>query len=131
MTITLVDAGFGVIRFALERDLWVINGNAGDLLTLALDGAATGGFGAIGDPFVEIYNPDGTFLAADDDSGPGLNSFLSRTLVQSGPHVIVARGFSSSYTGGYRVTPTIAGAGHPSSRSPAAPSPEGSSTATA
>src|SRR6185503_16688113 len=57
VTVTVVEAGFGVVRFSGERDLWVINGTAGDFLTLALDGAATQGFPGMGDPFVEIYNP--------------------------------------------------------------------------
>src|SRR5205814_1465868 len=108
VTVTLVDAGLGVIRFSGERDLWVVSGNAGDLLNLSLDGVATQGFPAMGDTFVELFNPDGTFLAADDDSGPGLFSFLQVRLVQSGPHVIVARGFSSN-TGGYRVSAAVNG----------------------
>lgn len=110
ITVSLVQAGFGVLRFRGERDLWVFTANAGDSVTVAEDKIATQGFPPLPDPFVEIYNPDGTQLGFNDDSGGNLNSLFRGTILQSGQQVVVARAFADFYTGGYRLTVTVNGA---------------------
>ncbi|PYQ19811.1 MAG: hypothetical protein DMF81_20660, partial [Acidobacteria bacterium] len=109
LTVNLVEAGLGVLRFRGERDLWVFTANAGDSVRVAEDKLANGGYPALPDPFVEVYNPDGSFLGANDDSGGNLNSLFQGTLTQSGRHVVVATAYAEAYTGGYRITVTVNG----------------------
>ena len=109
LTVNLVEAGLGVLRFRGERDLWVFTANAGDSVRVAEDKLANGGYPALPDPFVEVYNPDGSFLGANDDSGGNFNSLFQGTLTQSGRHVVVATAYAEAYTGGYRITVTVNG----------------------
>src|SRR5205085_5135197 len=102
ITVSLVQAGLGVLGFTGERDLWVFSATAGDSLTVHEDKIANGGFPPLPDPFVEIFNPDGTFRGSNDDSGGNLNSLFTGTALQSGQHVIAARAYADAYTGGYR-----------------------------
>ncbi len=71
---------------------WVFNGLAGDRVTIAADAGAN----ATLDTMLEVLAPDKTLLAADDDSGPGLNPRLSDvTLPATGLYSIVINGLSS------------------------------------
>ena len=78
-----------------ERDNWTFESSAGDVVSIGMAGQG------LGDPYLELYSPDGTQIASDDDGGAGLDSFISEyTLTQTGTYRIVARAYSSG-TGGY------------------------------
>jgi hypothetical protein len=62
-------------------------GSEGDVVNIALDSAEF-------DPKVELFGPDGTPLAADDDSGPDLNALIRDfVLPTDGEYTIVVDGF--------------------------------------
>jgi len=74
---------------AAQTVTWVFNGLAGDRITVTADAGADAAL----DTALELLAPDGTFLAADDDSGPGLNPRLAdQTLPTTGLYSIVIRG---------------------------------------
>jgi hypothetical protein len=78
-------------------DRWTFNGSSGDVVTVAMNSAAF-------DTYLELYRPDGSRLAYDDDSGPGLNSLINgQALPGSGAYTIVARGYNGG-TGDYSLT---------------------------
>jgi plastocyanin len=68
---------------------WLFNGLAGDVVTVSADAGAN----ATLDTALEVLAPDKTSLAADDDSGPGLNPRLTAlTLPDTGLYSIVITG---------------------------------------
>ncbi len=74
---------------AAQAAIWLFNGLAGDRVIVSAD---AGGDAAL-DTALELLAPDGTLLAADDDSGPGLNPRLAeQTLPTTGLYSIVVRG---------------------------------------
>lgn len=58
-------------------DLWGFPGTSGQRVTLQVDSTDF-------DPVVGLYDPSGTLVAMDDDSGGGLNAFLAYTLYSTG-----------------------------------------------
>lgn len=54
------------------------------------------------DPMARLLDSEGNEIAADDDGGPGLNSYLSYASVMGGTYYIAVSGFGDS-TGGYSV----------------------------
>lgn len=58
----------------------------------------------IGDPLLRLYDADGQELAADDDGGDGLNSYLEFTAPATGNYFVEARDFNESSTGSYRLS---------------------------
>ncbi|MCZ7540160.1 MAG: pre-peptidase C-terminal domain-containing protein [Anaerolineae bacterium] len=60
-------------------------GNAGDQVTVAADAGANAAL----DTALRLLGPDGTVIAEDDDSGPGLNPLLTNVaLPASGQYTI-------------------------------------------
>jgi hypothetical protein len=88
----------GTINPARDRDDYYFEGSAGQAITIRLDKRDS----SI-DPYVELYNPDGTLLGQDDDNGGNANSRLAISLRQNGRHKIIAREYGSG-TGGYRLS---------------------------
>jgi serine/threonine-protein kinase len=71
---------------------WVFNGLAGERVMVRVDAVDNAAL----DTALELLAPDQTYLAADDDSGPGLNPRLSDvTLPATGLYSIVINGLSS------------------------------------
>ncbi len=81
---------------------WVFNAKAGDRVNIILNSQF--------DSYLEVFAPNGEFIAANDDSGNTLNAALfDLQLKQSGPHTIVIHGFDGAI-GGYALALT---GGHP------------------
>ncbi len=63
-----------------------------------LDGS---GEDALADPYLTLFDAEGNQVAADDDGGAGLNSYLSFTSVTGGTYYAAASSYGSSSTGRY------------------------------
>ncbi len=87
-------------------DEWVFNAKAGERVNIILNSQF--------DSYVELFNPDGEFVASNDDNGNHLNAALFELqLKKSGPHTIKVHGFDGAIgeyalalTGGH---PTVGG----------------------
>lgn len=55
-----------------------------------------------GDTYIHLYNPSGTQVATDDDSGPGAYSLITYTTVTTGTFYGRIRHYSSTGTGTYK-----------------------------
>ncbi len=55
-----------------ETDTWTFLGQAGQRITIAVERSHLSDI----DPALELYSPDSTLIASDDDSGPGLDAIL-------------------------------------------------------
>ena len=81
----------GTIATSGQECVYTFEGTSGDFVVLTmerLDGDL--------DPFVELYGPDGSWLASNDDVVSGnLNSQLVYALEQSGTYQVVAKSFGS------------------------------------
>jgi len=88
----------GNVNPANDRDDYSFEGAADQAITIRMDKRDSSL-----DSFIELYNPDGTLLGRDDDSGGNQNSRVAITLRQNGRHKIIARGYQTS-TGGYRLS---------------------------
>lgn len=73
---------------AFTDEAWTFQGRAGDHLTIELNARD-----ASLDPVVEIYEPDGSLLDSDDDSGANYNSYLEVRLPVDGTYTITASAF--------------------------------------
>jgi len=83
-------------------DEWVLQAKAGERVTIVLNSRF--------DSYLELFAPDGEFIASSDDTGNNLNAALFELqLTKSGPHKIVVRGFNGA-TGSYALAVT---GGHP------------------
>ncbi len=76
------EPGSGVIAYGQTAEIpiaagetvtWAFEGNAGDQVTLSADAGANAAL----DTALRLLGPDGTLIAEDDDSGPGLNPLLA------------------------------------------------------
>jgi hypothetical protein len=96
--LALGETARGRIATSGQADRWTFDGTAGERVAITLD-AETGW-----DTLLELLAPDGTREDLDDDSGPDLNSWLSRRLAQTGTYTVVVRPFSTEgCTGDYLV----------------------------
>lgn len=83
-------------------DEWVINARAGERVNIVLNSQF--------DSYVELFNPDGEFIAGNDDNGNTLDAALFELqMKQSGPHTLKVHGFDGA-TGPYALAVT---GGHP------------------
>jgi hypothetical protein len=76
-----------------ERDEYVIDGRAGEVVVVALTSAAF-------DPYLELLDADGNQVAFNDDF-EGRNSQIEFTLPADGTYTVVARGYYSDAAGPY------------------------------
>lgn len=85
-----------------QIDEWVFNAQAGERVNIVLNSQF--------DSYLELFAPDGEFIASNDDSGNKLTATLFDVqLKKSGPYTIVVRGYDNA-TGGYVLALT---GGHP------------------
>jgi len=81
-----------------DGDGWTFTGEAGDVVTIALDSDDF-------DAYVELFDPDENLVASDDDGGGSLNSLIRNfELPADGTYTINARSFSSSESGTYTLS---------------------------
>ena len=97
------DSFMGTIGFSGDEDWVGIRLEAGRSYVFDLRGA---GSRALFDPLLELYSPQGGFLARNDDFGGSLNSRLVFTATQSATYFLSANGYLNS-TGGYQLTAEI------------------------
>lgn len=84
----------GYVNASGDQDWYRVNLVAGQSYSITLTG------GGVLDPFLFVYDANGTLLRSDDDGGPGTDSALIFTATISGVYYISAGGFSTS-TGSY------------------------------
>ncbi len=100
---TLGRAFTGVLAPAGDKD-WLrvdLVGGEAYRFTLTKDAAAQEG---LEDPHLRIFNAQGEEIAANDDSGDGLNSFLEFAAPTSGRYFIEAASFNESAGGAYTLS---------------------------
>ena len=111
----------GIKRNILERDLTVLDGPSGRQRTGNLDGTESLGDvypvellagvtysfaqrptaeGGIEDPFLILYNPDGSLNRFDDDGGAGRSSILTITPTVTGTYYVVAGSWVNIFSSG-------------------------------
>jgi hypothetical protein len=65
-----------------EAHNWLFTGQEGQTVTILVSGQG------VSDPRARLLDPQGNVIAEDDDSGEGLDAFISRTLTESGLYTI-------------------------------------------
>lgn len=90
----------GLLTPGGDRDWYRVNLSEGQSFRASLVGSTTLG-ASLDDPYIAIHGPSGEELAADDDGGEGLNSWLEFQAGAAGPYYIEVRGFSDAAQGGY------------------------------
>jgi serralysin len=104
-TIAIGGTVTGVVNSSGDQDWYAITLNAGDTISIALNGATVAGIGAIADSYLRVFDSTGGLVSDDDDGGPGLYSALTLTATTAGTYYISAGGFSSN-VGGYSLAVT-------------------------
>ena len=108
IALTAITGGFGAdgnISVDGEEDYFTFTPTATGLLQASLDQIN----GSSIDPYILIYDSSRNLVASDDDSGPGLNSLASVSVVAGNVYFVKATAFSAG-AGAYRVTivaPTV------------------------
>lgn len=77
-------------------DVWVLRPRGREALALEVRSDAF-------DPYLTVYAPDGTVVAAVDDSPDSLNPSLTFRPQRQGPHLVVVSGVGSGDLGAYRL----------------------------
>jgi len=72
-----------------DVDFYRINGQPGQLVTITLEGQATG-MGTLSDPYLGFFDESCQLQAINDDDGSTLNSRLMMTVPESGEYVLGA-----------------------------------------
>lgn len=86
------------INFGGDRDWFAIQLFNGTRYTFDLVG------NTLSDPYLALYNENGTVVAANDDGGEGLNASLEFVANRTGMFYLSAEGFSPSQTGTYSLS---------------------------
>jgi|GEM_PF-1213983 len=106
--LTLGNSRAGVVDFGGDSDLYSVSLAAGTTYGFAITGTT------LTDPYLEVLGSDGAVLIVDDDSGPGLNSYVTFTPATSGTYLLAARAANLVTTGSYTasawVLPMLTGA---------------------
>lgn len=89
----------GTLSAAGDKDWVAVYLEAGQVYTISLTGDASAN--ELSDPYLRLYNSDGTQLGFNDDGGQAYDSLLIYTATESGTHFIEADSFNSAGSGGY------------------------------
>lgn len=84
-----------------DRDWIRVQLVAGQTVTIALDGS---GPSPVFDPYLRLYDDDGTLLVQNDDGGDSYNSLLRFTATTSGTYYIEADCYDGQEIGNYTIT---------------------------
>ncbi|UWQ79150.1 M10 family metallopeptidase C-terminal domain-containing protein [Leisingera sp. S132] len=89
-----------------DRDWVAITLTEGETYEFELSGAASGG-GTLSDPYLRLYNSQGSLIRSDDDGGPGYDSAITFTASSTGTYYISAGAYSDGYTGSYTISTDV------------------------
>jgi hypothetical protein len=98
-------ASIGDISEPGRMDAWEIRPAADAVVSLLLEGRAHGGVTAMADPLLEVYAPDGTPVAANDNRNASDKNSQVTFTATGDPCVVLARGAKGS-TGSYFLAAT-------------------------
>ena len=93
----------GMLAPAGDRDWYRIELQEGQGIRVGLT-TAEGMADALGDPYLVIYDGQGTEVLRDDDGGEGLNAWAEFVAPTAGAYFIEARGFVEDAVGRYALT---------------------------
>jgi hypothetical protein len=85
----------GELESAGERDFFAVDLEAGTVYEIALTGDT------LIDPYLRVFNPDGSLLAENDDGDDGLDSALRLNIPETGRYYVVADSYLSMWEGTY------------------------------
>ncbi|MDU8910580.1 calcium-binding protein [Aestuariicoccus sp. MJ-SS9] len=111
-TVTVGGSATGTIEEAYDRDWFAVSLETGFAYSIELSGADGGG-GTLPDPYLELYDPDGIFVAWSDDFA-NLDSRLVYSPPTAGTYFIDAAEYGDG-TGTYTVSVENLGADLPAS----------------
>jgi hypothetical protein len=114
-TVAVGGTATGNLETGNDSDWFRVTLTAGATYQIDVRGSASAG-GTLSDPYLNLRNSSGTSLAADNDSGTGLDARLSYTATSSGTYYISASSLSAN-SGTYTVaiTQTAAADDYPAS----------------
>ncbi|MCX7558416.1 S8 family serine peptidase [Sulfitobacter sp. F26204] len=93
------------LEFGADRDWFAIDLTAGQTYVFDMVG------GTLADPFLFLYNADGSAVGANDDGGAGQDASLEFTANRSGTHYLSAEAYSNAMTGTYTLSVASLGSG--------------------
>ena len=85
----------GELQSAGERDVFAVDLEASTIYEIALTGDT------LIDPYLRVFNPDGSLLAENDDGDDGLDSLLRLNVPETGRYYVVADSYLSMWEGTY------------------------------
>ena len=85
----------GELESAGQRDVFVVDLDANRVYEITLTGDT------LSDPYLRVFNPDGTLFAENDDGDDGLNSALNLLVPETGSYYVVADSYLSIEAGTY------------------------------
>jgi len=88
----------GTVTPSSDRDTYYFSAVAGRTISLRMNKRVS-----TLDSYLELYDPAGTKIAENDDSGGDLNSWLVASLPSAGNYRIVARSYNGSSSGAYTI----------------------------
>ncbi|NVK14513.1 MAG: M10 family metallopeptidase C-terminal domain-containing protein [Rhodobacteraceae bacterium] len=100
------DSFQGTLSANGDRDWVAITLTEGETYEIELSGAASGG-GTLPDPYLRLYNDQGSLIRSDDDGGPGYDSAITFTASSSGTYYISAGAYRDNYSGSYTISTDV------------------------
>ncbi len=126
----------GTLETGMDKDFFAVNLLAGHSYNFQMQGQSTAN-GSLSDPFLKLYDTDGTTLLNYNDESVGHDAGLTFTATASGTYYLDAESAGVSDTGTYRLTATVTNVPAPTNQPPsltffdALPNDVTSATATA
>lgn len=94
-----IDLGFVSFTDDSNADYYSFNINSASTLKLSVDSSEGPSNGS--DPVLGLFDAAGTLLDSDDDSGPGLDSYLEYLISTPGTYIAAVSGYSDfTFAGG-------------------------------
>lgn len=90
---------YGDIQPANDEDTYYINAVRGQVLDVIMNRSGSNGL----DSYLELYGPNGDWVASNDDGGGNQNSRLLAGITISGVHRIKARSYNRATSGSYMI----------------------------